>query len=100
VTIEVRAHTSADFATLGPAERAALADAIPLLGPPPTAFLDAARAPRRHRPVPTRPKTHAELDALSLVLGRAIAAKLLSDPTLVARTRTRLAAGSPRVGGG
>ena len=89
VTIEIKARTEADLSAGTDEELAALRRVLPLLGPPPLAIIsaDAGAAPATKR----QSYTHAELDARARDLAGAIALRLQSDPSLVARARTHIA---------
>lgn len=85
VVIDVRVRTRADLVVATDEERRRLASAIPLVGPPPAALT--------HDPTtsigtsPSGMRTHAHSDARALSLASAIAERLRTDPSLVARAR-------------
>jgi hypothetical protein len=83
LTVEVRGYTAADLAVLPADQRAALADAVPVLGLPPESF--APSEPAAHPSAPVR--SHADLDERALVIGRAVGDRLLRDPTLIERAQ-------------
>lgn len=88
VTVEVRGFSKADLSTVSVQERSEIMRAIPLWGPPPTAFIEESpsETPR------SRKRTHGSLDARSLALATKIAQKLREDPSLIERARQRVAA--------
>lgn len=96
VTIEVRGITPADLESLPADQRDYLADALPLAGVPPEAFVARPREGKPNRKI----RSHADHDARGLALASAVAEKLARDPSLRARARAqiarRLPAASPR----
>lgn len=89
ITVEIRGRTEADLATGTDEELEALRQVLPLLGPPPLSILNVkTKTPRASS---RRSYTHAELDARARDLARAIALRLQTDPSLVARARAHIA---------
>jgi len=102
VTIELRPMTKAELAAAPKSEIAALRSAIPLLGPPPSAFLDPVSAlvsDQREKIGTEHPRTHGDIDARALRLGEEVAAALKDDPAIAKRAldviTKRLADASP-----
>ena len=92
VTIEVRGLTEVDLVALPPGAIQELQHALPVFGPPPVYFLGGGK--RR----PAR-RTHADIDADSRALARAIARQLKRDPSIAQRAsdyiQMRLSNASP-----
>lgn len=98
ITVEIRGRTEADLAAGTDEELEALHHVLPLLGPPPLAIINAdSDAPPAS---PRRSITHAEFDARARDLARAIALRLQTDPSLVARARAHIADRLPRAAAG
>lgn len=97
VIIEVKRWTAADLAT-APLPPWSGDDVIPLLGPPPTAFLKPESLETKE--VAKHPRTHPDLDRRTLTIARAIADRLAEDPSIVSAARDfverRLKDASPR----
>jgi hypothetical protein len=87
VTIELRGRTRADVQALDTEMQTRLGTATLLFGVPPSTFFSEAPSQKSSRPTA---RTHADLDAHALALGRAIGEKLARDPSLLERTRERL----------
>ena len=85
VTVEVRALTRADLAVLSRTERKELLNAVSLLGPPPSVFVEKAPARRPAGRIGSR--RHADLDARGLAFGRAVAEVIKRDPSLIERAQ-------------
>lgn len=100
VTIEVRGRTEADLLAGTNKELTAIGQALPLLGPPPLAIINAASKSGARTARPRRPFSHAELDARARDFAAAIARRLQTDPSLVARARTHIADRLPRASAG
>lgn len=86
VTIEIRGFSRADLRTISSEAKKDLTHAIPLWGPHPESFIQNAARPRR-----PSVKSHEALDARSRALAQTILRKLRTDPSLIERTRQRLA---------
>jgi len=87
VTIEVRGFSRADLSTLSAEAKQEITRAIALWGPHPEAFIrDHSRKPRR-----APGKTHEQIDARGLALASRILRRIGEDPSLIERTRKRLA---------
>lgn len=76
VTIEIKALTRADLAVSRPAELRSVEEALPLFGPPPTAFTISAKHERSMRNV----LAHSDRDQEQWVLAREIAQHLINNP--------------------
>ena len=89
VPLELQVWTEPDLAAATPHERETLARAVPLLGPPPSAWLE---LPDEHKNDETSAalRTHADLDDRARLLARAVAAKLARDPHLIEQARQAL----------
>jgi hypothetical protein len=88
--LELQLWTEPDLAAVTPHERETLARGLPLLGPPPSAWLTLPdRRKNEGSSVPAL-RTHADLDDRSLLLARAVAAKLARDPHLIEQARQAL----------
>jgi hypothetical protein len=92
VTIEVHGHTRADLAVVSGRRRRELGEAVPILGPPPLAFVDGQRvANTASRQRKSSSVSHAVRDEQALSLAAAVAARLDEDPSLVTRARDNIA---------
>ena len=98
VIIEVKRWTAADLATAPLPQWSREEDVISLLGPPPTAFLKQESLGVNKGN--THSRTHRDLDRRALTIARAIADRLVEDPSLVSAARDfvarRLRDASPR----
>lgn len=90
VTIDIHGWTVPDLQAMSEDDTVRLNAARPLFGPPPETFLSgrAAQAWRKRRNV----IVHGDLDARARALAIAIGHKLAQDPSLISRTKVRLAA--------
>lgn len=90
IAIEVRVRSAADLEAMTPGELDELHDVIPLLGPPPLSLLsrDARVRPRSGG---SRVRAHRDADEQTRVLAAALAERLRTDPSLVARARDYVA---------
>jgi hypothetical protein len=91
ITVEPRIWTTADLKAIAPEERSRLMHAIPILGPPPLAYLETPAERAAHTPPRSGSRSHADLDARALSLSAAIARKIARDPDVVRRARASLA---------
>lgn len=82
VLVEVRSRTAADLATAPEQYLAELRGAIPILGPPPLAFIERESGGGAYG---GRRDPHTNVDRRMLKLARAIADRLGQDPSLVER---------------
>lgn len=99
VAMEVQGYTHADLETLSAATFEEIKAARAIVGPAPATLLPADGP--GWAPVDEGTRGHAELDRRALLLGRAIAERVLRDPALIGRAREyarRMAASSPGVG--
>lgn len=85
LSVEVRGYTAADLAVLSAADRAALTQAVPVVGLPPES-VTGAQAPGG-RAV----RSHAQLDERALRIGRTLGRRILRDPTLIERAQAYVA---------
>lgn len=88
VTIELVGLTHPDLATMKLADRRRLADALPLLGPPPRAFID---LPMEGGRKPRNVLTHGDREKEQLLLVERIVQRILRDPGKLSAARAYLA---------
>jgi DNA-binding transcriptional ArsR family regulator len=97
IMVNVRPMTKADLVAAPRSELAQLKRSIPLLGPPPLAFLDADQADDRRESAASL--THGDLDTRALRIADEITEAMQRDPRIAGRAldfiEKRLAAASP-----
>jgi hypothetical protein len=84
VTVEVRGSTPADLAAMPRGERSRLPLAVPLIGVPPSGFLE------RSDPIAAGTQqigSHADLDARARRLAERVAQEIARDPSLIDHAR-------------
>ena len=84
VTVEVRSSTPADLAAMPRAERARLPLAVPLVGVPPSGFLERSDPSAAGA---QRISSHANLDARARRLAEGVAREIARDPSLIDHAR-------------
>ena len=100
VSIEIRGRTEADLLAGDNEELEALRHVLPLLGAPPHAILAPDSPPDAGSASPRRPFSHGDLDARARELAAAIAHRIHTDPSLVARARAHIAQRLPHASTG
>jgi DNA-binding transcriptional ArsR family regulator len=90
VSVEIHGRTAADLIAATHEEREALRRALPILGAPPLEIIKSSALPKRKSTVPSRPFSHAELDARARALATAVAERIRADPGIVEQARAQI----------